>query len=40
LVLGVVSAPTALAESLARRGVREASVREALVAGSALGGPW
>jgi ATP-dependent Clp protease ATP-binding subunit ClpA len=39
LVLGLVSAPTALAESLARRGVCEASVRDQLVARSALGGP-
>ena len=39
LALGLVSAPTALAESLARRGVCEASVRDQLVARSALGGP-
>jgi ATP-dependent Clp protease ATP-binding subunit ClpA len=39
LVLGMVSAPTALAESLARRGVCEASVRDQLVARSELGGP-
>lgn len=39
VVLGLVSAPTALAESLARRGVCEASVRDQLIARSALGGP-
>lgn len=39
LVLGLVSAPSVLAESLARRGISEASVRDGLAARSALGGP-
>ncbi len=39
LVLGMVSVPTALAESLARRGVREASVRAVLAARPGFGGP-
>jgi hypothetical protein len=39
LALALVTAPTALAEGLARRGVSEAGVRSRLAAPSGLGGP-